>query len=375
MGYRDRARRIHESRPVVDGHNDLPWALRNAGYSDLAGIDLLEHQPAFHTDIPRLLSGGVGLQFWSVWVPASNPTPLQTTLDQIDLVEHMCRAYPDHLGLAGSMAEAAELRAAGRIAGMLGAEGGHSIEGSLDALHTLYDRGVRYMTLTHTRTIEWADSATDDAVHGGLTPFGKDVIREMNRLGMAVDISHCSTDTARDALEVSEAPVVASHSSALAIAPHPRNIPDDVLRSVASGEGVVMVCFYPPFVVGSTAVRAVEILSEEQRRRRAGQAEEEINRYHDQCWADDPPDVGTVSTVADHVEHIADVAGVDHVGIGSDYDGMSLVPAGLDDASSYPNLTAELLERGWTETDVTKVLGDNARRTFSAIEAARETGR
>lgn len=362
------ARAIHTSRPVVDGHNDLPWALRKAGHLDLGGIDLLETQPSLHTDIPRLIRGGVGVQFWSVWVPASDPTPLASTLEQIDLVHRITDRYAEHLAMAKTADEARAIAATGKVAGLIGAEGGHSIENDLDALGRFHDLGVRYMTLTHTRTIDWADSATDEARHGGLSPWGRDVVREMNRLGMAVDVAHVSVDTMRDALDTSEAPVMSSHSSAYAIAPHPRNIPDDVLRRIGESDGIVMVCFYPPFVVPDTARRGVEILEVEQRMRRAGVSETEINGYHDAEWERDPPDLGTVATVADHIEHISEVAGVEHVGLGSDFDGMSLAPVGLEDVSKIPNLTAELLDRGWSEPDVRKVLGENALRVLEAVE-------
>ena len=364
------ARRIHSSRPVVDGHNDLPWALREAGYADLNGIDLLTHQAELHTDLPRLTEGGVGVQFWSVWVPASDPTPLRTTLEQIDLVHRMAARYPGHMKVVGTAAEAMSVADSGLVAGLLGAEGGHAIESSLGALRSLYRLGVRYLTLTHTRTIDWADSATDEARHGGLTAFGRDVVQEMNRLGMAVDLSHCSADTMRDALDTSSAPVMASHSSALSIAPHPRNVPDDVLSRIAEGGGVVMVCFYPPFVVPETARQALELLARERKMRSAGVDEDEIGEFHDRRWREHPPNLGSVRDVADHIEYIANLAGIDHVGIGSDFDGMSLTPEGLEDVSCYPNLTAELLERGWEEPDIRKVLGGNALRTLSAIEAA-----
>jgi len=363
------ASRIHSSRPVVDGHNDLPWALRAAGHADLVGIDLLSHQTAFHTDIPRLAKGGVGVQFWSVWVPASDETPLRTTLEQIDLVHRMADRYPEYLTVTGTAAEARDIADSGKVAGLLGAEGGHSIENSLGALRALFALGVRYLTLTHTRTTDWADSATDNPRHGGLSPFGQDVVKEMNRLGMAVDLSHCSTATMRSALEISSAPVIASHSAAFAIAPHPRNVPDDIIRLIGEGGGVVMVCFYPAFVVPETARFAVKLLEVERQMRADGEAEEVIGELHEQAWNDHPPDVGSVANVVDHIEHVANVAGVDHVGVGSDFDGMSLVPAGLEDVSCYPNLTTELLHRGWAEGDIRRVLGENTLRVLTEIEA------
>ncbi len=373
MNAASRARQIHASRPVVDGHNDLPWALRKAGHAGLEDMNLLERQDGLHTDLPRLAEGGVGVQFWSVWVPASDETPLRTTLEQIDLVHRMAAKYPDQMALVGSAEDAVSVADSGKVAGLLGAEGGHSIENSLGALRSLYLLGVRYLTLTHSRSTAWADSATDEAKHGGLTTFGRDVVREMNRLGMAVDISHCSAETMRDALDASAAPVIASHSSVYAIAPHPRNVPDDVLRGVAAGGGVVMVCFYPPFVVPETARLAVDLAAREQEMRSAGVGEEEIGAFHNRRWRDNPPDVGSVKSVVDHIEYIADLVGVEHAGIGSDFDGMSITPAGLEDVSCYPNLTAELLERGWAEPEVRAVLGGNALRALAAVEAASQS--
>lgn len=362
------AQRIHASLPVVDGHNDLPFALRNSGATDFADIDLLSPQPHLHTDIARLKAGGVGAQFWSVWVPASDPTPLRSTLEQIDLVYRIESAYPDHLTLVATAEEAREASRSGRIAGFLGAEGGHSIESSLGALRVLFRLGVRYLTLTHARTTDWADSATDEPRHGGLSSFGEEVVLEMNRLGMLVDISHCSAETMRAALEVSNAPVIASHSSAFAIAPHPRNVPDDVIAAVGESGGVVMVCFYPPFVVPDTARVATQLLASEQELREAGVSEEDIGRRHDRFWEEHPPEVGSVSDVVDHIEYVAYLAGIDHVGIGSDFDGMSLTPVGLEDVSCYPNITAELIRRDWREPDIRKVLGENALRALEAAE-------
>lgn len=350
------ARRIHGSMPVVDGHNDLPWALRDAGHANLTHIDLATVQPEFHTDIPRLERGGVGVQFWSVWVPASDPQPRRSTLDQIDLVHRMVESYPDRLSLAANVEQART--STDRVAGFLGAEGGHSIENDLDALREFHGLGVRYLTLTHTRTIDWADSATDEARHGGLTSFGRTVVREMNRLGMAVDLAHCSIATMHDALDVSEAPVMSSHSSAHALAAHPRNIPDDVLRRIGDHGGIVMVCFYPPFVVPATAQRAVELLDIEQAMRARGVDEEEIGAVHDREWAANPPDVGSVSDVADHIEHMAEVAGVDHVGLGSDFDGC-VVPNVIGDVTGVQRLFAALAEHGYDAGLLTKLARDN----------------
>ncbi len=361
----ERARRIHADLPVVDGHNDLPWALRIRAGSDLDRSNPCEHLNGYHTDVPRLAAGGVGAQFWSVFVPAWDPTPLRTTIEQIDLVRRVTDRC-DRLAHADSAAHVATARARGLTASLMGAEGGHSIENSLAALRTLRILGVRYMTLTHADTIDWADSATDDARHGGLTSFGEEVVREMNRIGMIVDISHVSADTMRHALSVSDVPVMASHSSAFTLAPHPRNVPDDVLELVRANDGVVMVNFYPPFVSRAGAEQAASMFSVQRGLKEHLGAdtavEEEMNRLIEK----DPYPEVTVSDVVGHIEYIAEAAGVDHVGIGSDFDGIEVTPIGLEDVSTYPTITVELLNRGWSEPDVRKVLGENALRVLAA---------
>lgn len=363
-----RAAAIHRNLPVVDGHNDLPWAIRTRAGGSLTKADPSRHLPGYHTDIPRLLDGGVGAQFWSVYVPVSSRNPLRDTLAQIDLVEQMVTANPDRLELATGVADVRRIRGEGRIACLLGAEGGHSIEESLDNLRRLFGRGVRYMTLTHADTLSWADSATDKERHGGLTDFGREVVGEMNQIGMIVDISHVSAATMRDALDTSEAPLMASHSSAYALAPHPRNIPDDVIARVADNGGVIMVNFYPPFVVAELAARSLDIF--EQGRRLMAELGDEtaVEEALAGRW-DDVKFVGDVGTIVDHIEHITRIAGVDHVGLGSDFDGMDLVPAGLEDVSCYPNITTELLRRGWEEPEIRKVLGENVLRVLAAVEA------
>ncbi len=365
----ERARRIHADLPVVDGHNDLPWALRIRAGSDLDRSNPCEHLNGYHTDVPRLAAGGVGAQFWSVFVPAWDPTPLRTTIEQIDLVRRVTDRC-DRLAHADSAAHVATARARGLTASLMGAEGGHSIENSLAALRTLRILGVRYMTLTHADTIDWADSATDDARHGGLTSFGEEVVREMNRIGMIVDISHVSADTMRHALSVSDVPVMASHSSAFTLAPHPRNVPDDVLELVRANDGVVMVNFYPPFVSRAGAEQAASMFSVQRGLKEHLGAdtavEEEMNRLIEK----DPYPEVTVSDVVGHIEYIAEAAGVDHVGIGSDFDGIEVTPIGLEDVSTYPTITVELLNRGWSEPDVRKVLGENALRVLAANDEA-----
>jgi membrane dipeptidase len=362
--YSERALQIHASLPVVDGHNDLPWKIRTHAAGDLDKADPRSHLDGFHTDIPRMLRGGVGAQLWSVYVPAGIRDPFAQTMTQIDLVKEMT-ARDDRLEPARTGTEARTIRGRGKIASLIGAEGGHCIEDSLDNLATLADRGVRYMTLTHSDTLDWADSATDEATHGGLTAFGRDVVREMNRLGMLVDLSHVSADTMRDALDVSTAPVIASHSNAYSLTPHPRNIPDDVLREIGDRGGVVMAVFFPGFLVPETARQLVDLFDEWRKiRALCGDDEAAIAAAVECREAEMDLDHGAVSDVVDHIEYIADVAGVHAVGLGSDFDGMTMAPVGLEDASCYPTITDELLRRGWSEPDIRKVLGENALRVL-----------
>ncbi|GMQ86644.1 MAG: dipeptidase [Acidimicrobiia bacterium] len=358
------ATRIHADLPVVDGHNDLAWALRIRAGGNLETADPCGPLDGYHTDSRRLVRGGVGAQFWSVYIPASNSSPFQSTLEQIDLVRSFIQRCAQ-LEEADTAASVAAIRGRGHTASLLGAEGGHCIENSLDALRRLRHLGVRYLTLTHADTNDWADSATDEARHGGLTGFGEEVVREMNRIGMIVDISHVSPDTMRHALAVSERPVMASHSGALAVASHPRNVPDDVLELVADNGGVVMVNFYPAFVTEAASVHGGERLglARELQRRLGDDAavEAELARL----LAEDPYPVVTVADVVDHIEHIAGVAGVEHVGLGSDFDGIDATPVGLEDVSTYPAITADLLRRGWDEAAIRQVLGENALRVLA----------
>jgi membrane dipeptidase len=361
----EQARRIHADLPVVDGHNDLPWALRIRAASNLDQSDPCKSLHGYHTDVPRLAVGGVGAQFWSVFVPAWDPSPFRTTVEQIDLVRRMTERC-DRLTHAYSAVDVAGVRTRGITASLMGAEGGHSIENSLPALRTLRRLGVRYLTLTHADTTDWADSATDEARHGGLADFGEEVVREMNRIGMIIDISHVSADTMRHALSVSDRPVMASHSSAFALAPHPRNVPDDVLETIRANDGVVMVNFYPPFVSKAGAEQSIGRFAVARdlmdRLQNDAAVEAELGRMLE---LDPYPEV-TVSDVVDHIEHIAEVAGVDHVGIGSDFDGVEVTPVGLEDVSTYPAITVELLVREWQELDIRKVLGENALRVLAA---------
>ena len=374
----DEALRVHSAGFVFDGHNDLPWQMRQQAQGSFDTLDIARPQPGLHTDIERLRRGGVGAQFWSIYVPAETDrtgTALHETLEQIDLVHRMVRRYPDAFELAYTADDVERIQRAGKIASLLGIEGGYSIESSLQCLRMLYALGVRYMTLTHADTIDWADAATDEPQHDGLSEFGEEVVREMNRLGMLVDISHVSVETMKDALRVSRAPVIASHSSAYAIAPHVRNVPDDVLRLIAPNGGVIMVNFFSGFVVAESA-RTVAALFDVARELRERHPDDGAFREAMGAWRREHPiEAGSVADVVDHIEHIARVAGVDHVGLGSDYDGVTLLPAGLEDVSCYPAITRELLARGWSAADVHKVLGGNALRALRQAEGvARELG-
>jgi membrane dipeptidase len=364
------AARIHASLPVVDGHNDLPWEIRVRASGSLATADPRSRLDGYHTDLPRMIEGGVGVQFWSVFVPTWVAGPLAATHRQIDLVEEMSALAPDLTALADTASQARRIRNDGRIAGFMGAEGGHSIENDLSAIDGLYERGVRYMTLTHADTIDWADSATDEVRHRGLTEFGHEVVRKMNRVGMLVDISHVSADTMRQAITTSRAPVIASHSSARALAPHPRNVPDDVIEMVAAGGGVVMVTFVPAFLILDTALAALDMFQEMRQLREHFDPDDEAaySAASRKVQQQLDEEVGSVTDVVDHIEYIARVGGVDHVGLGSDFDGVENLPEGLEDVTTYPAITTELLHRGWTEPDIRKILGENALRALEAAE-------
>ncbi|MGW3667523.1 dipeptidase [Streptomyces sp. NPDC005141] len=366
----DMARALLDEFPVVDGHNDLPWALREQVRYDLDARDIATDQSAhLHTDLARLRSGGVGAQYWSVYVRSDLPGAVTATLEQIDCVRQLIDRHPADLRAALTAADMEAARGEGRIASLMGAEGGHSIDNSLGVLRGLYALGVRYMTLTHNDNIAWADSATDVPVVGGLSAFGREVVREMNREGMLVDLSHVAATTMRDALDTSVAPVIFSHSSARAVCDHPRNIPDDVLERLPANGGVAMVTFVPKFVLQA----AVDWTAAADENMRANgfhhlDTTAEGMKVHRVFEEENPRPVATVSTVADHLDHMREVAGIDHLGIGGDYDGTAFTPDGLDDVSGYPNLIAELLDRGWSRTDVAKLTWRNAVRVLGAAE-------
>lgn len=371
----DEARRIHAAAPVFDGHNDLPWSMREKAGGSFDRFDIAQPQPALQTDIARLRAGGVGAQFWSAYVPAETGprgTALRDTLDQIELIHEMVRRYPDTFEFARTAEDIERIRRSGKIASLIGIEGGHSIQNSLAPLRQLYSLGARYMTLTHADTLDWADAATDKSRHGGLTPFGEEVVREMNRLGMLVDLSHVSPETMHDALRIGRAPVIFSHSSANAVAQHPRNVPDDVLKLLPANGGVAMVNFFSGFVEPESA-RVMATMFDVMRDLHIEHPVEKDYRAALDVWkAKHPMRRGTVHDVADHVDHVVKLAGIDHVGVGSDFDGVSMVPEQLDDVSYYPYLTQELLNRGYREADILKVLGGNVLRALAAAEKQSE---
>ncbi len=382
--YLQRAKAVLRSSPLVDGHNDLPWRIREDSLhpNDIDAYDLRRRTPGM-TDLPRMAQGMVGAQFWSVYIPGeasagdyrrngkvtSTPGYARVQLEQLELARRMIARYPDRLVFATGTADVRRAFAAHKVGSLLGMEGGHAIENSLEALRAYYALGARYMTLTHNVTLDWADAALDTARHGGLTPFGREVVCEMNRLGMLVDLAHVSPGTMSNALDVAEAPVIFSHSGARALVNHARNVPDSILRRLPKNGGVVMVPFVTSFV--SKAVfdddaatdRAVADL-----RRRLGTDTVALQREFTAWRKAHPKPKATLADVADHIEHVRDVAGVDHVGIGSDLDGITDTVVGLEDVSKFPQLLAELARRGWSDADLRKVAGGNVLRVLRQAE-------
>lgn len=377
-----RVAKVLTDTPLIDGHNDLPWELRARG-----AVDLRVNQTAkgaatggespLMTDIPRLRAGGLGGQFWSVWIPASTtgPAAVQMTLEEIDIVRSMVARYPDTFAMAYTSDDIERIHREGRIASLIGIEGGHQINNSMAVLREMYVLGARYMTLTHTANTDWADAATADPVHHGLTPFGKAVIGEMNRLGMLVDLSHVSPDTMRQAIAASAAPVIFSHSNARALIDHPRGVPDDVLQLVAKNRGVVMVNFYPGYVSAASARWDADRAAEKARfnappygglyigqPERASAALAEWEKRH-------PAPVATLDMVADHLDHIRKIAGIGSVGLGSDFDGIPSTPTGLEGVDKYPALLIELARRGWTDEELAALAGGNMLRVMRDGEA------
>lgn len=368
----EEAKKLHRECLVFDGHNDLPWSMRTKAASSFKVADIAGNQEErFHTDIPRLRAGGVGAQFWSVYVPSDTvqeKLAAHQTLEQIDLVYRMVKQYPETFELAKTADDVVRIRKAGKIASLIGMEGGHAIENSLGLLRMYYGLGARYMTLTHSDTLDWADSATDEAKHGGLTKFGEEVVEAMNELGMLVDISHVSADTMRDVLRVSRSPVIASHSSAYAIAEHPRNIPDDVLKGVKENRGVVMVNFYSAYIVPESAKVRAKAFEVKRELAKTIADPKELEKAVDDWLDEHPAKPGTIHDLIDHIDHIVKVAGIDHVGLGSDYDGIPVVPDQLDDVASFPNITQALLDRGYKPDAIRKILGENALRALRENE-------
>jgi membrane dipeptidase len=367
-----RARALHKQVPLIDGHNDYPWALRELDPArDFASADITGSMPRLMTDIPRLRQGGVGGQFWSVYVPSTmqGREAVRATLEQIDIVHRMMRRWPEAFQLTRTAAEVERAFKNGRIASLIGMEGGHSIDSSLATLRMMHAVGAGYMTLTHSANVPWADAATDKPVHGGLTRFGEEVVREMNWLGMLVDLSHVSPGTMEDAIRVSAAPVIFSHSSARAVCDVPRNVPDTILQMMPKNGGVVMITFVPGFISQEVAGHGARAQAAQQSLRAQFPNNDAYVATGMERWrAENPEPRATLSQVADHIDHVRKVAGIDHIGLGGDFDGISTVVQGLEDVSKYPDLTAELLRRGYTEQDIRKILGQNILRVMREAE-------
>jgi membrane dipeptidase len=368
----EHARKLLKSTPLIDGHNDLPWEIRESKTAprDVAAYDLRARSPK-HTDLGRLKEGEVGAQFWSIYIPGEIKDSgfARVQLEQFDIARRMIARYPDRLEAALSADDIERSFRRDRIASLLGMEGGHAIENSLGALRAYYDLGARYLTLTHNVTLDWADAALDSARHGGLTEFGREVVREMNRLGMLVDLSHVSPGTMSDALDVTEAPVIFSHSAARALTDHPRNVPDSILARLPKNGGVVMVTFVPAFVSPEVAAWETRLREQVEGVKASVTDTAQQRKLVDEWKQTHPAPRATLKQVADHIEHVRQVAGVDHVGIGSDFDGIDSTPEGLEDVSKFPELFAELIRRGWSDADLKKLAGQNLLHAFRAAEA------
>lgn len=366
----ERARQLTRDAILIDGHNDLPWQIRRRADLRIEDLDLADRAEDVHTDWPRMREGGVDGQFWAAYVATEHigEGPTAVALEQIDLIKRMAEMYPEELEMAYTAEDIERIAADGRIASLIGVEGGHAISNSLPVLRELYEAGTRYMTLTHSATLAWADAAGDTVVHEGLTDFGEDVVREMNRLGMLVDLSHVSDDVMRDALDVSEAPVIFSHSSARAVADHPRNVPDDVLERMEENGGVVMVNFYSAYIVPEGADLMRDLFDVQRELREEHPDDEAYEEALEEWREENPIPRGDATILADHVDHMVQVAGIDHVGIGSDYDGVTVLPEGMDDVSGFPLLTEELLRRDYSEEAIRKILGENFLRAMREAE-------
>jgi membrane dipeptidase len=369
---RARVERVLREVPLIDGHNDLPWQYQKLTDNRLAQIDLRKEQAKIHTDIPRLRRGGVGALFWSVYIKAEDykgAAAVRAVLEQIDVVHRINEIYPDTFEMAGTAADVVRIHRGGKIASLIGVEGGYAIDESLAVLRQLYALGARYMTLTHSLNTSWADSATDDPKHGGLTPFGVRVVREMNRLGMLVDLSHVAPATMHDALDASLAPVIFSHSSARALTNHARNVPDDVLRRFKENGGVVMITFVPGFTSEDVRRHSAAKAAEEARLKALHRGQPDKVKAELATWeAANPAPKATIRHIADHIDHVIRVAGPDHVGLGSDFDGIETVPAGLENVATYPDLLMELARRGHSDEQLRKLVGENVLRVMRRAE-------
>lgn len=372
----DEGRRVHASGILIDGHNDLPWQIRKYAGGDFDEMDISQPQEKLQTDIPRLRQGGMGAQFFVVYVPTElekEGTATQTALEQFDLIHRMVQRYPGTFEMADTADDVVRIHNAGKIGVLIGVEGGHMIEGKLETLAKFHELGARYLGLTHSETIGWADSATDEEPHGGLTPFGEQVVRELNRQGILVDLAHVSADTMRDAIRVSKAPVISSHSGAYAVAEHARNVPDDVLKMIAKNGGVVMVVFFSGYAEPVGAKNMADMFSTERELHKKYGDGDEFKQAWNAWRAEHPIPPGDVGTIVDHIDYIVKVAGIDHVGLGGDFDGARIMPAQLEDVSGYPYITQELLNRGYSADDVHKIMGGNLLRALRAAErVARE---
>lgn len=370
-------RELLRSVPLIDGHNDLAWQYRKCG-NNVAAIDLAQDTrncpEALVTDIPRLRAGGVGGQFWAVYVPPSLPGPeaVQGTLEQIDLIHRFTARYPETFEFARTAADIERVHRQGKIASLIGIEGGHSIHNSLAVLRATYQLGARYMTLTHTKTTDWADAAGDVPRHHGLSPFGGEVVREMNRLGMMVDLAHVTDETMRAVLKITRAPIIFSHSSARALCDSPRNVPDDVLAATARNGGVVMVCFLPGYLTERARLAMVATEAEKARLHRLYPENPAAYEAGLTAWRQAHPSAheSSLSDIADHIDHVRKVAGIDHVGLGSDFEGFHGATEGMEDVSKYPALLCELQRRGYSHEDLKKLVGLNLLRVFRAVEQA-----
>jgi membrane dipeptidase len=369
----DHARELQAHSLVIDGHNDMPWEIRKQAASSFDKMDISKPQPSLQTDIPKLRAGGIGAQFWSVWVPVElgyKGEALGTTLEQIELVKNMVARYPDTFELALTADDIERIHREGKIASLIGVEGGHCIQDSMAALEKLYNLGARYMTLTHTDSLSWADSSTDTAKANGLSPFGKQVVERMNQLGMMVDLSHVSAKTMHDALDTSQAPVIFSHSSAYAVCEHARNVPDDVLKRLKEKDGVVMINFFSGYVVPSAAKITADVMDyEREMKKKYGDDRDRVRSEVKRYEASHKIPRGSIHDVLDHIDHISKLVGPEYVGLGSDFDGVSKLPTQLDDASCYPYITQGLIDRGYTDDEIKGILGGNLLRVMRGVEA------